>query len=98
MVIAAHAGVDPLVALSGFGAGCVVRSHPVVVRVKFSMHQADILLTPWKLMDRSLFVAIALRKTIEDAIAVVSLLMSAPFKVIAYYPSRNTLRRWQCTE
>lgn len=32
-------------------------------------------------MCRSLFVAIALRKTVEDAIAVVSLLMSAPFKV-----------------
>ena len=43
-------------------------------------------LTAW--MDvvfglRSLFVAIALRKTIEDALAVVSLLMSAPFKVIS---------------
>lgn len=49
-LVAARCGADPLVALSGFGAG-------------------------------TLFIGLALHKSIEHALAVVSLLMSAPFKV-----------------
>ena len=50
VAIATHAGVDPMLALSGFGVG-------------------------------SLFVGLALRQSLEDAMAVISLLMSVPFRV-----------------
>ena len=52
-LVAARCGADPLVVLSGFGAG-------------------------------TLFIGLALHKSVEHALAVVSLLMSAPFKVGDY--------------